>query len=70
MCVRLKQLDKLIDVPFEQWPKHGVRLKAVSANANGIVTSGILLDGTYFYRQQMHDYIKDCDASHFVIGDK
>ena len=41
----LKEWDRL---PFEQWP---TRLKAVSANANGIVNSGILSDGRYFSRQ-------------------
>lgn len=44
------KLNTLLNIPFEQWPKHGVKLGAVSANANGKVNSGICRDGTYFYR--------------------
>jgi hypothetical protein len=46
-----RRLDILKDVPFEQWWKAGVKLRAVAANANGIVSAGILHDGTYFYRK-------------------
>jgi hypothetical protein len=35
-------LNKLLNVPFEKWHEHGVRLAAVSANANGIVNSGLI----------------------------
>lgn len=44
-----QRIDKLIHVAFEQWPKHGIRLLAVSANANGAVNSG-LTKQFYFYR--------------------
>ncbi len=44
---KLRALDR---VPFEQWPQNGVKLRAVSANGDGIVNSGILQDGRYFYR--------------------
>jgi len=44
------KLNSLKDVQFEDWHKHGVKLKAVSANSNGRVNSGILKDGRCFYR--------------------
>lgn len=56
-------LNKLLNVEFEQWPKHGVRLHAVSANANGKVNSGITSNGTYFYRKWSPGF----KSSEFVI---
>jgi hypothetical protein len=47
----IEKINQLADVPFEQWPNHGIKLTAVSANANGIVNSGILANGQYFYRK-------------------
>lgn len=47
-------LNKLLNVPFEQWRSHGVSLAAVSANANGMVNSGLIRISKkgrkYFYR--------------------
>ena len=45
----LNRLNSLKDVPFEKWPSHGIKLKAVSANADGRVNSG-LTGNFYFYR--------------------
>lgn len=53
--ILLKKLNTLLDVPFERWSENGISLKAVSANANGIVQSGILKDKTYFFRK--HEFI-------------
>jgi hypothetical protein len=50
MTVTLAKLNSLKDINFEAWPKHGVKLRAVSANADGSVNSGILADGRYFHR--------------------
>ena len=58
------KLNDLKDIPFERWPEYGVVLKAVSANASGIVNSGITNKGIYFFRSWSKDY-KD---SHFQIG--
>lgn len=58
------KLNKLLNVPFEQWYQHGIRLKAVSANADGIVNSGILKNGVYFYRKWSNDFTE----SFFVLG--
>ena len=44
---KLRSLDA---IPFEEWSKHGVSLRAVSANGDGRVNSGILRNGQYFYR--------------------
>jgi hypothetical protein len=46
-----QKLNQLKDIAFEQWPKHGIKLKAVSANANGLVNSGITKCGVYFFRK-------------------
>lgn len=56
----LVTLNTLLDQPFEQWP---LRLKAVSANSDGRVNSGILKDGTYFYRKWSNVFT----VSEFVI---
>ena len=47
----LIKLNSLSSIPFEEWRSHGVSLRAVSANANGIVESGITSKGVYFYRR-------------------
>jgi len=44
------KLNTLKATPFEKWPEHGISLQAVSANADGIVNSGITSCGTYFFR--------------------
>jgi hypothetical protein len=44
---KLRSLDT---IPFEEWLEHGVSLRAVSANGDGRVNSGILRNGQYFYR--------------------
>lgn len=49
--VTMALLNSLAAVEFEQWHKHGVFFRAVSANANGRVNSGILKDSRYFYRK-------------------
>lgn len=36
-----QKLNTLLTVPLEQWHAHGVALAAVSANADGMVVSGI-----------------------------
>ena len=46
------KLNDLKDIPFERWPEYGVVLKAVSANASGIVNSGITNKGIYFFRDK------------------
>lgn len=38
--------NKYRDVCFEKWP---VKFAAVSANADGILQSAILVDGTYLW---------------------
>lgn len=60
----IKKLNTLSKVPFERWPSHGVKLKAVSANAGGIVNSGITSSGVYFYRKWTADF----SQSSFVLG--
>lgn len=45
-------LNSLVGVPFEKWHLSGIRLKAVSACADGLVNSGILASGQYFYRKR------------------
>ena len=49
--VNKETLDELREVPFEKWKARGVKLRAVSANAGGVVNSGVLQDGRYFLRQ-------------------
>lgn len=46
----LNRLNTLMQIPFEKWNNHGVGLMAVSANAEGLVNSGILSSGEYFYK--------------------
>jgi len=46
-----QKLNSLKDIASEQWPKHGIKLRAVSANANGFVNSGITKRGVYFFRK-------------------
>lgn len=64
----LSKLNELKAVPFEQWPSRGIKLGAVSANADGIVNSGILkgrgVKGVYFYRK----WSKGFETSEFVLG--
>jgi hypothetical protein len=62
----LEDLNKLKDVPFEKWPSHRVRLSAVSANADGIVRSGILQDRRYFTLKHFDNFTR----SEFVWGDQ
>lgn len=57
------KLNTLKNIPFEQWPSHGVRLQAVSANGDGIVNSGITSCGTYFFRK----WTKNFETSEFEI---
>lgn len=58
------KLNQLLEVPFELWRSYGLRLKAVSANADGRVNSGILSNGIYFYRKWEPGF----QLSSFVIG--
>ena len=60
----LEKLNKLLNVPMEQWYENGIRTKAISANSNGIVNSGILSNGTYFYRKWRNNFTE----SSFVLG--
>ena len=60
----LDRLNKLLSVPMEEWRSHGFKFKAVSANAHGIVNSGILSNGTYFYRKWNQGFTE----SFFVLG--
>ena len=61
----LKLLNELLEVSFEEWHKRGLRLAAVSANADGRVNSGILKKGKiYFYRK----WDKSFTSSTFVLG--
>ena len=46
-----QKLNSLKNIAFEQWSKHGIKLKAVSANADGLVNSGITKQGIYFFRK-------------------
>lgn len=46
-------LRELNNVPFEKWP---IKLKAVSANADGRVNSGITQSGVYFFRKWSADF--------------
>ena len=46
-----QKLNSLKDIAFEQWPKHGMKLRSVSANSNGLVNSGITNSGVYFFRK-------------------
>ncbi len=61
--VTQEKLNTLLGVEFEKWPKRGVKLRAVSANASGHVNSGILHDGRYFYRAWRNNF----SESTFVI---
>jgi len=61
----LKRLNELLNVPFEDWPSHGINLAAVSANADGRVNSGITRKGkVYFYRKWDSSFT----TSSFVLG--
>ena len=60
--IPIDELNKYLDVPFEKWP---IKLSAVSANANGIVQSGILSTGQYFTRK---DFNNTVPTSKFVWG--
>lgn len=61
--VTLPILNELLTTPLEKWSERGVRLRAVRANADGIVASGILKDGRCFYRVDGSSLAE----SHFVI---
>lgn len=59
----IDKLNQLINVPMEQWHKRGVDLKAVSANANGRVNSGLVGPSRiHFYR------VGSGDKSRFKLG--
>jgi hypothetical protein len=60
--IMVKKLNSLIMVPFEQWRSHGISLRAVSANADGMVHSGITSTGVYFFRKWTGG------TSEFVLG--
>jgi hypothetical protein len=48
--VTIDSLNKLRDVPMEEWYQSGVSFAAVSANSHGTVNSGILNKSRkYFY---------------------
>lgn len=64
----IRDLNALLDVPFEQWPRHGFRLRAVSANADGKVNSGVLSSGQYFYRKWEMVEGRFTGRSSFVTG--
>ena len=51
-----QKLNTLKDIAFEQWHKHGIKMRAVSANANGLVNSGITSSGVYFFRKWEGNY--------------
>lgn len=59
----LKQLNSLINKPFETWGLYGVNLRAVSATADGIVFSGLTSERLYFHR------VYSSGAVMFVIED-
>ena len=61
----LDDLNSLKDIPFEKWPSHRVDLSAVSAGANGLVSSGILRDGRYFTLKHYDNFTR----SAFVWGE-
>ena len=58
-------LNSLKSVPFEKWPEHIVSLRAVSANADGMVNSGLLQNGRYFWRK----WYRGGEVSEFVLED-
>lgn len=60
----IDHLNSLKSIPFEQWSRLGIKLKAVSANSNGEVNSGITLTGVYFFRK----YTNNFQDSEFVIS--
>lgn len=63
----LSILNSLKNVPKEQWPSN-IKLKAVSANSDGIVNSGILSNGVYFHLK--HEFIDGAFTGQceFVLG--
>jgi hypothetical protein len=44
----LTKLNCLVDVPYDQWHKHGVSLVRVRTNADGKVRSGIAIEANQF----------------------
>ena len=63
----LSILNSLKNVPKEQWPS-SIKLKAVSANSDGLVDSGILSNGVYFYLK--HEFVNGTFTGQceFVLG--
>ena len=63
----LSLLNFFKNTPVELWPRN-IKLKAVSTNAHGIANSGILNNGTYFFRK--HEFLNGAftGQSEFVIG--
>lgn len=66
----LIKLNSLIDVEIECWHTKGIKLRAASFSANGLVNSGILKDGTYFYKKW--DFCKESytwSNPRYVVGE-
>lgn len=75
LAKRVQTMDKIkemLDTPMEKWAEQGVVLKAVSANADGRVNSGITKDGIYFWRRSeytlQNGYPFYTGKEEFVIG--
>lgn len=63
-------LNKYIDVPVEKWPK-SLRLKAFSANADGMVNSGILKSsGKHFYKKWDYSGGRHSNPRYVIEGER
>jgi hypothetical protein len=67
-------INSLLFVPFEDWPKHGIHLRAVSANADGHVNSGLIGGRSRYLRNRWISRVWDFDFQtmqhsnpHFVV---